>query len=80
MTSQTLVDAPKRFKLVPTVGGALEVVHATQCVGYVWTECGRWLARSREGTLLDTGSGMTVAEAIEALFEQRNGHVFLKAQ
>ena len=80
MTSQILnVDVPKRFKLVPTTGGALEVVHATQCVGYVWTEQEKWLARSREGALLDTGS-KTVAEAIEALFEQRSRHIFLKAQ
>lgn len=81
MTSQILnVDMPKRFKLVPTVGGALEVVHAAQCVGYVWSEQEQWLARSREGTLLNTGSGKTVAEAVQALFQKREEHVLLKAQ
>ena len=49
-------------------------------MGYVWTEQDQWLARSREGMLLDTGSGETVAEALEALFLQRDEQVFLKAQ
>lgn len=81
MISQILTtDVPKRFKLVPTAGGALEVVHAARCVGYVWTEREQWLARSREGTLLDTGSGETVAEAVEALFRKCDEHALLEVR
>lgn len=60
-------ELPKSFMLRPT-GGALQVMHATRCVGYVWTERDRWWARSRAGELLDTGSGNTVTEAVSALF------------
>ena len=63
---------PDRFMLVPARGGALEVVHAAQSVGYVWTEDDKWLARSQTtGALVDTGSGDTVAEAVSALFQTR---------
>ena len=70
--SETVFQAlPKQFTLLPDRAGKMQVLHAATCVGYVWTEHNRWLARSREGTLLDTGSGETVTEAVSALFTKR---------
>ncbi len=72
-------DLPKRFTLLPQ-GSALRVMVAARCLGYVWTEEERWLARAQEGALLDTGSGETVYEAVAAVFERFNQQVFLRAQ
>jgi hypothetical protein len=71
---------PRRFLLLPTEDAALQVIMAARCVGYVWTEEERWLARAPEGYLLDTGSGETVFEAVAAVFERFNQQVFLQAQ
>lgn len=71
---------PKRFSLIPTEGRVLQVVVAARCLGYVWTEEERWLARGVEGSLLTTGSGETLLEAVEAVFAEQQHRVFLRAQ
>jgi hypothetical protein len=79
----TVVDAsalPKRFLLLPTEGRALRVMVAARCLGYVWTEEERWMARGSQGALLDTGSGSTVTEAVRAVFAGQSEPVLLRAQ
>ena len=68
---------PERFVLVPTEG-ALQVMHAAQCVGYVWLEGEKWRARDAAGALL-TGAENTVHGVLTALFAARREQVFLKA-
>ena len=63
---------PKRFLLVPSSDGSLEVSIAAQCLGYVWPTEDKWLARNTEGTLLDTGNGDSVLAAVSAVFEASN--------
>ncbi|CAN5794184.1 hypothetical protein BH24DEI2_BH24DEI2_26420 [soil metagenome] len=70
---------PERFLLVPTGGGALQVMHAAQCVGYLWPEGTKWWARDDTGTLLDGGTNNDVHGVLSALFAARREHVFLKA-
>lgn len=60
---------PKRFALLPSSDGSMKVDVATQCVGYVWSEKERWLAKDSQGTLLDTGAGRSVLEAVTAVFK-----------
>ena len=59
---------PKQFSLFPLSQG-FEVNVAKTCVGYVWTDKNRWLAKNAQGKLLDTGSGESVYEAVSALFQ-----------
>lgn len=61
-------DLPKRFVLLPDDKGALEVNVSAQCVGYVWTDEEKWMAKSYSGEMLDTGSGNSVFEAVAAVF------------
>jgi hypothetical protein len=58
---------PKRFVLLPSDGGVLEVSVSAQCVGYVWTDDDMWLAKDREGQPL--GVGMSLFEAVHAVFK-----------
>ena len=70
---------PKRFSLVPTAGGALQVMHAAQCVGFVWLENDRWWARDDAGALVSGDASATVHGVLSALFAARREQVFLKA-
>ena len=69
---------PERFLLVPTDGGALRVMHAAQCVGYLWPEGNKWWARDDAGALLDGGTNDSVHGVLSALFAARRKQVFLK--
>ena len=65
--------------LVPTAGGALQVMHAAQCVGYLWLEDDKWRARDDAGALVGAAAKDTVHEVLAALFAARWEQVFLKA-
>ena len=69
---------PERFLLVPTGGGALQVMHAAQCVGYLWRESDRWWARDDAGTLVGTDAPDSVYGVLSALFAARREQVYLK--
>ncbi len=60
---------PKRFALLPSSDGSLQVNLAKQCVGSVWPEQEKWLAKDSQGAMLDTGSGCSVFEAVTAVFK-----------
>jgi hypothetical protein len=60
---------PKRFLLTPSSDGSLEVTVARQCLGYIWPDHDRWLARDSEGALLDTGTGESALAAVSAVFQ-----------
>lgn len=70
---------PERFVLVPTAGSTLQVMHAAQCVGYLWLENDTWRARDDVGALIDSGANDTVHDVLTALFGARREQVFLKA-
>jgi uncharacterized membrane-anchored protein YjiN (DUF445 family) len=58
---------PKRFVLLPAHDGVLEVNVSAQCVGYVWTDDNKWLAKDREGQSL--GVSVSLFEAVHAVFK-----------
>lgn len=58
---------PKRFVLLPAQDGVLEVNVSAQCVGYVWTDDDKWLAKDREGQSL--GVSVSLFEAVHAVFK-----------
>jgi hypothetical protein len=58
---------PKRFVLLPGHDGVLEVNVSAQCVGYVWTDEEKWLAKDREGQPL--GMSVSLFEAVHAVFK-----------
>ena len=58
---------PKRFVLLPAHDGVLEVNVSAQCVGYVWTDEDKWLAKDREGQSL--GVSVSLYEAVHAVFK-----------
>ena len=57
---------PKRFVLLPSDGGVLEVNVSAETVGYVWTDEDKWLAKDREGQSL--GVSVSLFEAVNAVF------------
>jgi hypothetical protein len=57
---------PKRFVLLPAQDGVLEVSVSAQCVGYVWTDDEKWLAKDRDGHSL--GVSVSLYEAVHAVF------------
>ncbi|MCA9838634.1 MAG: hypothetical protein KC422_17075 [Trueperaceae bacterium] len=59
---------PKRFALLPSSDGSMKVNVAARCVGYVWSEKEKWLAKDSSGAPLDTGAGQSVLEAVTAVF------------
>ncbi len=59
---------PKRFALLPSSDGYMKVNVAARCVGYVWPEQEKWLAKDSRGAILDTGAGQSVLEAVTAVF------------
>jgi hypothetical protein len=61
---------PKRFVLLPAQDGVLEVNVSAQCVGYVWTDDEKWLAKDREGHSL--GVSVSLYEAVHAVFSRTN--------
>ncbi len=58
---------PKRFVLLPAHDGVLEVNVSAQCVGYVWADEEKWLAKDREGQSL--GMSVSLLEAVQAVFK-----------
>ncbi len=58
---------PKRFVLLPSPDGVLEVSVSAQCVGYVWTDDNKWLAKDRKGQAL--GTSVSLYEAVHAVFK-----------
>lgn len=64
----TETTLPKRFALLPSSDGSMKVNVATHCVGYVWSEKEKWLAKDSQGALIDTGAGKSVFEAVTAVF------------
>lgn len=70
---------PERFVLVPTIGSTLQVMHAVQCLGYLWLENDTWRARDDVGALIDSSADNTVHDVLTALFGARGEQVFLKA-
>ncbi len=70
---------PERFVLLPTAGGALQVMHAAQCVGYLWLEGDKWRARDDAGALVGATATDTVHGVLSSLFAARREQVFSRA-
>ncbi len=78
-TYRAVSTLPERFSLVPTGSGALRVMHAAQCVGYLWVEGDKWRARDDVGAPLDGVANDSVHGVLAALFAARREQVFLTA-
>lgn len=59
---------PKRFSLVPSADGSLQVNLSAQCVGYVLPSDNSWLARDKAGTPIAMSPSPSVLDAVTAVF------------
>jgi len=62
------LNIPKRFSLVPSADGSLQVNLSAQCVGYVLPNDNSWLARDKAGTPIAMNPSPSVLDAVTAVF------------